>query len=49
MNKHFKLLGMEVKDKVTGFKGVVSTITFDLYGCIQAGVTPKIKNGGNLN
>jgi len=48
MNKHFDLLGMKVVDKVTEFKGVVATLTFDLYGCIQAGVTPKAKSDGTI-
>lgn len=49
MNKvqdHMKLLGMKVADKVTGFKGVVSSVSFDLYGCIQAVVTPFIGKDG---
>jgi len=40
--KHMQLLGKQVKDKVTGFKGTVSSLCFDLYGCIQAAVTPKV-------
>ena len=43
---------MLVQDKVTGFKGIVSSISFDLYGCIQAVVQPvvnakdgKLENG----
>jgi hypothetical protein len=38
--KHLSLLGFKVIDKVTGFKGVVSSMTYDLYGCIQAIVQP---------
>lgn len=41
INKHMELLGMKVIDRVTGFKGVVSSVSFDLYGCIQAIVTPE--------
>lgn len=41
MQHHLALLGWAVKDKVTGFTGTVSTIGFDLYGCVQAIVTPK--------
>jgi hypothetical protein len=40
MQKDMKLLGLKVKDRVTGFTGIVTTIAFDLYGCIQAVVTP---------
>jgi hypothetical protein len=46
IKKHLKLLGMEVEDKVTGFKGVVSSISFDLYGCIQCVITPKVDKEG---
>lgn len=42
IKKNMKLLGCKVVDKVTGFKGVVSSISFDLYGCIQALITPPI-------
>lgn len=42
MKQHFKLFGLRVKDCVTGFTGVVTTVSFDLYGCVQAIVTPEI-------
>lgn len=35
-------LGLKVVDRVTGFEGVVSSVSFDLYGCIQAVVTPPV-------
>jgi len=41
INKHFAILGFEVEDRVTGLKGIVSSISFDLYGCIQATITTK--------
>ncbi len=41
IKKHIDLLGYHAKDKVTGFKGVITSISFDLYGCIQAVVTPE--------
>lgn len=40
--KHIELLGLSAKDKVTGFKGVIDSVTFDLYGCIQASLRPPI-------
>jgi hypothetical protein len=46
IQKHMELLGMKVTDKVTGFKGVVSSISFDLFGCIQAIVTPQAGKDG---
>jgi hypothetical protein len=42
MQRYFKLLGFRVKDKITGFEGVVETIGFDLYGCVQASVRPTL-------
>ena len=47
IEEHMKLLGFKVVDKVTGFDGVVTSMTFDLYGCIQAVVTPYA-NGPKL-
>lgn len=41
IKKHLDLLGYEVKDKVSEFRGVVISMSFDLYGCIQADVRPK--------
>ncbi len=46
IQEHMKLLGMKVTDKVTGFRGVVTSISFDLYGCIQAIVTPETGKDG---
>lgn len=43
-----KLLGLKVSDQVTGFSGVVTSIGFDLYGCIQAIVSPEMKDPGKL-
>jgi hypothetical protein len=46
--KHLNLLGLHVKDKVTAFEGVVSSVSFDLYGCIQAIVVPFSKDGTTI-
>lgn len=46
VDEHLKLLGHKATDKVTGFKGVITTIAFDLYGCIQAVVTPPTNETG---
>lgn len=48
IKEHFKYLGLEVKDKVTGFKGVVTTLSFDLFGCIQVVVSPKQTEAGEI-
>jgi len=47
IKKHFDLLGYEVKDKVSDFKGVVVSVSFDLYGCIQALVRPITLDNNN--
>ncbi len=40
INNHLDLLGKRARDKVTGLEGVISTVSFDLYGCIQAIISP---------
>jgi hypothetical protein len=49
MNKErdLELLGLKVVDAVTGFTGVVTSISFDLYGCIQGLVVPGIAEEPN--
>lgn len=50
IKKHLDLLGFEVQDKATDFKGVVNSVSFDLFGCIQADVRPKeLNKEGELN
>jgi len=34
------MLGYNGTDKVTGMEGVVTSVGFDLYGCVQGGVGP---------
>ena len=40
IKKHLDLLGHRVEDKTSDFKGIVISMSFDLYGCIQADVRP---------
>jgi len=47
IKEHLDLLGHKVKDKVSDFEGVVISISFDLYGCIQADVRPTTLNKDN--
>ena len=46
--KHLGLLGREAEDRVTGFKGVVTSLAFDLYGCIQAVIQPNTDPEGKV-
>lgn len=48
IQQHLNLLGLKVEDRVTGFKGVVATVAFDLYGCIQAVVNPGLDKEGKI-
>lgn len=43
-----RLLGLKVRDRATGFTGVVMTVAYDLPGCIQAVVTPNVGDKGVL-
>lgn len=44
LNKHVNILGVKVRDKVTGFEGVAESVSFDLYGCVQVAVRPAVKD-----
>jgi hypothetical protein len=41
IDHHFRFLGFECRDKITGFAGVGASVAFDVYGCIQTCLTPK--------
>lgn len=49
LQKHTNLLGFKAKDSVTGLAGVITSVSFDLYGCIQAAITPPAKDGKYSN
>jgi len=42
IKKHIDLLGNRATDKITGFTGVITSVSFDLYGCIQVVITPVV-------
>lgn len=48
IENHLKVLGFRAKDKVTGFKGVITSVSFDLYGCIQAVLNPGLDKDGKF-
>ncbi len=35
MNEHLKMLGFKMRDRITGVEGVITSVSFDLYGCVQ--------------
>lgn len=48
MNKTQKaidLLGRKATDRISGIAGVITSVCFDLYGCIQAAITPQAQDG----
>jgi len=50
MEKYLRnMLGLKVKDKVTNFQGVITSISFDLYGCVQGLLTPGVDKDGKAN
>ena len=44
VKENLKKLGHRAKDKVTGFEGVITCVTFDLYGCVQAILQPAVNS-----
>lgn len=48
VQKHLSILGLKVRDRVTGIEGVVTTVTFDLYGCVQTLVHTGVDKEGKL-
>ena len=46
--KHLSYLGCKGKDKITGFEGVVDSVCFDLYGCIQVSLKPPMTKEGKV-
>lgn len=48
VKKHLDLLGLRCVDRVTGLSGVITSVGFDLYGCVQDIVHPGIDKDGQL-
>jgi len=46
IDETLKLLGTHMKDVVTGEKGMVDSVSFDAYGCVQVSIRPAIKRDG---
>lgn len=44
--KGIELLGLRVRDRVTGSVGVVTSVSFDLYGCVQGLLDPPTGEDG---
>lgn len=48
IEKQIAKLGRAGTDKVTRFNGVVTSVSFDLYGCIQLLLNPGLDKDGKL-
>lgn len=48
MKEYLAVLGLKVQDPVSGFVGVVTSVSFDLYGCVQCIVRPRMDKDGKL-
>jgi len=46
VQSHLALLGHRAQDRVTGLTGVVTSVSFDLYGCIQCILHPGLDKEG---
>jgi len=46
--KHLALLGKRVADKVTGYTGVIESVSFDLYGCVKVVINPGLDKDHKL-
>lgn len=45
---HLALLGLKAQDCVTELTGVITCVSFDLFGCIQVILSPPAKDGGEI-
>jgi len=45
VDTYLNFLGLKVRDKVTRFEGIITSVAFDLYGCVQGLITPLSKEG----
>ena len=45
---HVEMLGKTMEDRVTKFKGVVTSVSFDLFGCVQYLIVPEADKEGKL-
>lgn len=48
VEKTLDLLGYKMRDKISGIEGVVTTLSFDLYGCVQAALHSGIDKDGKI-
>ncbi len=48
VKEYLDAMGYTGEDKVTGFFGVIDSVCFDLYGCVQVSLRPGVTDKGDL-
>jgi hypothetical protein len=48
VNAYINLLGKTAEDRVTGLRGVMESVSFDLYGCVQIALKPPLDKDGKM-
>jgi hypothetical protein len=48
LEKHLNNLGKRGSDKVTGCTGIIDSVCYDLYGCIQYCLRPAMRPDGEI-
>ena len=46
--QHCQILGLHMRDIVTGIEGMVDSVSFDTYGCVQATLRRKVLEDGKV-
>jgi len=46
--EYLEVLGKKGKDKISGIEGRISSIVFDLYGCVQVSLSQKVNSEGKV-
>ena len=49
VKQYLELLGNKGVDRVTGFAGVIESVSFDLYGCVTLILRPPLDSKGEMN
>ncbi len=48
VHESIAMLGLKAKDRITGFEGVITSVSFDVPGCVMAVISPRSDKPGNL-
>ncbi len=48
VNRYLAILGFKVRDCVTGFEGVATSVSFDLPGCVMVTVQPTMDKDNKI-